>query len=226
MIPASVGMTLFPSFSSVSKSPGVAVVGNLFVRPTKFILFVVTPLAALFLFFSKEILAVWVGKEFAVKSHDVLVLLAAGFFFNCLAHVPLAAVLGLGRPDLKAKLDVAEAVIFTGLSYLLITFAGITGAAVAKGTVLALDIVVLFLLAKRIMKASLEILIPKDLLYLSAASLGFLGLGVFLDVLLAPFSIRILLFLLVGLSFVVFFLTRLLTADERARIPFLRAREV
>ena len=72
MIPASVGTTLFPSFSSIPKDAGQAVVGRLFVRPTKFILFVVTPLAAVFIFFPTEILSVWLGKEFAIRSHDVL----------------------------------------------------------------------------------------------------------------------------------------------------------
>ncbi len=222
MIPASVGTTLFPSFSSIPKDAGQAVVGRLFVRPTKFILFVVTPLAAVFIFFPTEILSVWLGKEFAIRSHDVLVLLAAGFFFNCLAHVPLAAMLGLGRPDLKAKVDVAEALTFVVASYLLISFWGITGAALAKGTLLALDVVAMFVLAKQIMKVELHSLIPKDLMYFSLASASFLGVGLLLDMFSISLLLRAITFLLVAAGFVLLFLTKFLTADERGLIPLLR----
>jgi O-antigen/teichoic acid export membrane protein len=222
MIPASVGTTLFPSFSSIPKDGAQAVVGRFFVRPTKFILFVVTPLAAVFIFFPTEILSVWLGKEFAIRSHDVLVLLAAGFFFNCLAHVPLAAMLGLGRPDLKAKVDIAEALTFFFMSYLLISFSGITGAALAKGTLLGLDVVAMFVLAKQIMKVELHSLIPKDLMYFSLASCCLLGVGLLLDVLSTSLLVRVISFLLLAPGFVLLFLTKFLTVDERELIPLLR----
>jgi O-antigen/teichoic acid export membrane protein len=197
-------------------------VGRLFVRPTKFILFVVTPLAALFIFFPTEILSLWLGKEFAIRSHDVLVLLAAGFFFNCLAHVPLAAMLGLGRPDLKAKIDIAEALTFVAVSYFLISYSGITGAALAKGTLLLLDVVAMFVLAKQIMKVSMPSLIPRDLLSFALASGGFLAFGLVLDVLSVSLFVRVISFFLISFGFVLLFVAKFLTVDERELIPFLR----
>ena len=216
MIPASVGTTLFPSFSSIPKDAGQAVVGRLFVRPTKFILFVVTPLAAVFIFFPTEILTLWLGKEFALKSHDVLVFLSAGFFLNCLAHVPLAALLGLGRPDLKAKIDIAEAAVFVGISYLLISVLGIIGAAAGKGLILALDAAVMFMLAKQILSVKMRALIPADLMYLSFMSFGFLAIGLLLDVFSVSVAIRIVAFVAACSIFVFFFFKRVLTAEERA----------
>jgi O-antigen/teichoic acid export membrane protein len=222
MIPASVGTTLFPSFSSIPKDAGQAVVGRLFVRPTKFILFVVTPLAAVFIFFPTEILSVWLGREFAIRSQGVLVLLAAGFFFNCLAHVPLAALLGLGRPDLKAKVDIAEAFTFVALSYLFISYWGIVGAALAKTALLTLDVVVVFVLARQIMKVQLYSLIPRDMMYFSLASLCFLGVGLMLDVLSSSLMLRIVSFLLLAPGFVLLFLRKILTAEDQKLIPLLR----
>jgi O-antigen/teichoic acid export membrane protein len=218
MIPASVGTTLFPSFSSIPKETRHEVVGRLFVRPTKFILFVVTPLAAVFIFFPTEILTLWLGREFAAKSHDVLVLLSAGFFLNCLAHVPLAALLGLGRPDLKAKIDIMEAVVFIALSYLLITVSGIGGAAAGKGLILLLDAIAMFMFAKRILNVELESLIPKDLMYLSFMSLSFLALGLFLDLFMLSIVVRAVSFITASVLFVIIFLRGVLSAEERVMI--------
>jgi O-antigen/teichoic acid export membrane protein len=216
MIPASVGMTLFPSFSSVSKSSGDSVLGRLFVRPTKFILFVVTPLSALFIFFPREVLSLWLGKVFADKSAGVLVLLAFGFFFNCLAHVPLAAMLGLGRPDVRAKVDMAEALFFSSASFGLIVLAGIMGAAIAKAAVLGLDVVIMFFLVSRIMSVGMRSLVPIDLMYFLMMSLGFLAIGLLLELSSVLLWVRIVSFFVLCLAFVLLFLKRFISADEKA----------
>jgi O-antigen/teichoic acid export membrane protein len=215
MIPASVGMTLFPSFSSVPKTAGDSVLGRLFVRPTKLILFIVTPLTAVFIFFPKEILSLWLGGVFADKSAAVLVFLAIGFFFNCLAHVPMAALLGLGRPDVRAKVDIVEAFVFSTASYGMIVLAGIMGAAIVKAAVLGLDVLVMFFLVKRIMNVGMRSLVPVDLMYFSMTSLGFLAIGLFLDMSSALLVVRLVSFLALCLVFVFLFLKKFLTADEK-----------
>jgi O-antigen/teichoic acid export membrane protein len=216
MIPASVGTTLFPSFSSVSRTSGDSVLARLFVRPTKLILFVVTPLTAVFIFFPREILSLWLGEVFADKSSEILILLAIGFFFNCLAHVPLAAMLGLGRPDVRAKVDIAEAFIFSSASYGMIVLAGIMGAAIAKAAVLGLDVVVMFFLVKRIMNVGMRSLVPLDLMYFSMTSLGFLAIGLLLDLSSALLVVRLVSFLVFCSAFVFLFVKKFLTADEMA----------
>jgi O-antigen/teichoic acid export membrane protein len=215
MIPASVGMTLFPSYSSVSKTPGNVALDRLFVRPTKFIMFVVTPLSAVFIFFPKEILSLWLGPVFAEKSAEVLVLLAVGFFFNCLAHVPLAAMLGLGRPDVRAKIDMAEAIIFSGASYAMIVLAGIAGAAIVKASVLALDVLVMFYLMKRIMDVRMRALIPHDLMYFTVTSLCFLAVGIALDLTTGLFLVRLITFCTLSAVYLLLFLKQFTTAEEK-----------
>jgi O-antigen/teichoic acid export membrane protein len=145
-----------------------------------------------------------------------LILLAIGFFFNCLAHVPMAAMLGLGRPDVRAKVDIAEAFVFSSASYGMIILAGIMGAAIVKAAVLGLDVIVMFFLVKRIMNVGMRSLVPVDLKYFSMTSLGFLAIGLFLDVSSAPFAVRLVSFLVLCSSFVYVFIKKFLRADELA----------
>jgi O-antigen/teichoic acid export membrane protein len=216
MIPASIGMTLFPSFSSGLGASGETALERLFVRPTKLILFIVTPLTAFFVFFPREILSLWLGADFGEKSHGVLVFLAVGFFLNCLAHVPLAAMYGLGRPDLRAKIDITEAFVFVVASYAMIVLGGITGAAATKAAALGLDVIAMFLLLERILKVGLRSLMPDHLLYFALTSFSFLGIGLVLDLSSVDLAMKLTSFLVAGVVFVYLFVTRFLTADERA----------
>jgi O-antigen/teichoic acid export membrane protein len=88
-------------------------------------------LPSLILFaFAREILSLWISREFANGvSTDILRLLAIGIFANGAAYIPFAFVQGIGRADVAAKFHLVELAAFVpALLYALQTF-GVVGAA-------------------------------------------------------------------------------------------------
>lgn len=147
IFPASIALTIFPAFSYYGKDNS-SVLSELFSRPIKYLLFVITPVAIFFFVFADKILGWWIGEQFVKQSTVLLQILTAAFFFNAFAFVPLVAIQGLGRPDLKAKLDLVLTPIFIVLLYFSIRIFGLNGAALAKFIVATLDTICLFWFAE------------------------------------------------------------------------------
>lgn len=148
VIPSAIALTLFPAFSYAQHDAGR--VHELFRRPLRLLFLFQWPLLVLLWLFAGEILAAWMGDAVAAAGAPVLRLLAFSFFLNAFAHIALAGVQGLGRPDLKAKLDLVEVPAFLTLAVLLIPPFGIAGAAGAKLLITILDVAVLFAFAGRL----------------------------------------------------------------------------
>src|ERR1700738_546782 len=104
IFPMSIVPSLFPYFSyhGAKKSSEVSEVTS---RAIKYLFLVLTPPAAVFIFFAKDIMHLWLGPQFALESTLGLQLTTLICFFNAFAYVPYTSVQALGRPDLKAKLD-------------------------------------------------------------------------------------------------------------------------
>lgn len=147
--PASLALTLFPAFS-YAQARDNAWLGELIARPVKYSVLLVTPVLLFVAVFAHELLLIWFDADFADRSAATLQILTAVFFLNAFAQIPFAAVQGLGRPDLKVKLDLLEVPLFAGLCWVLIPRGGIEGAALAKLGVTLFDTVALFVLAPRV----------------------------------------------------------------------------
>lgn len=89
------------------------------------------PLCLALFVFAPAILRVWLGPDFASAAGSALRVLAVGVFFGGLAHLPMALLYGSGRPDLPAKIHLAEVWIHIPLTLALVRGWGITGAAMA-----------------------------------------------------------------------------------------------
>ncbi|MBU4533948.1 MAG: flippase [Firmicutes bacterium] len=151
ILPASMAMTIFPAFSYAGID-NYEKVKELFSRPFKYLLFGIVPIIVIFVAFASEILELWLGGEFAQKSTIILQILAIVFFFHAFAHIPLAAIQGLGRPDLKAKLDLVMLPIFVVLCLWFIPTLGLVGAALAKLLVTVIDVLYLSWMVKSLTK--------------------------------------------------------------------------
>ncbi|MGH7447266.1 MAG: oligosaccharide flippase family protein, partial [Longimicrobiales bacterium] len=103
VIPSAIALTLFPAFSYAQKD--ARRVDDLFRRPLRLLFLFQWPLLVVLWLFPGEILGAWMGGAVAAAGASVLRLLALAFFLNAFSHIALAGVQGLGRPDLKAKLD-------------------------------------------------------------------------------------------------------------------------
>jgi len=144
IISASLTMTMFPAFSTLEGANNRQRLGTLFARSVKYIFLVLGVVVLVIGLFAKEILQIWLGADFAIKSTAVLQILALGVLVNSLAHIPFALLRGTGRPDLPAKFHLLELPLYIGMVWFLINQWGIAGAAAAWTIRVALDALLLF----------------------------------------------------------------------------------
>jgi O-antigen/teichoic acid export membrane protein len=109
----------------------------------------------------------------------VLQCLAVGVFIASLANVPFAFLQGVGRPDLIAALQVIELPLYLACLWWLVRMRGIEGAAIAWSARVAVDTLLLFVMAKRFLPGKSPIRLRTALL--PAAALLVLALAALLE---------------------------------------------
>jgi O-antigen/teichoic acid export membrane protein len=119
---------IFPSASELSARQDAAQLRQLYLRATKMVVLAGLPVNIILLAVPAHILRFWVGREFAARGALTLQLLAGGFFFNILAHVPFVVAQGVGRPWISAKYSLLNGLVNLGLFLVLIPRFGILGA--------------------------------------------------------------------------------------------------
>jgi O-antigen/teichoic acid export membrane protein len=117
---------------------------------------VLSPAAAVFIFFARDIMYLWLGPQFAVQSTHVLQLVTMVFFINAFAIIPFTSVQALGRPDLKAILDLLTIPVYFASAWWLMRHLGVNGAALAKVFVTISDCTFLYFFASRLKAFSLR----------------------------------------------------------------------
>ena len=142
-VPAALMGVMFPAFSTsfVRDRARTAV---LYGRCVKYLFLMLFPVALLTVGLAQNGLALWLGTDFAQHSYHVLQWLAVGVFVNSLAQVPFALVQAAGRPDLTAKLHLIELPFYLLALWILISWYGIEGVAIAWTVRVAVDTVALF----------------------------------------------------------------------------------
>jgi O-antigen/teichoic acid export membrane protein len=222
IIPSAIAFTLFPAFSHAQQQgSGTAA---LFRRPLRLLFLLEWPLLAAFWLFAGEILHVWVGAE-AAAGASALRLLALAFFLNAFSQIALAGVQGLGRPDLKAKLDVIEVPLFVACAALLIPRYGIAGAAAAKLAITIIDTVALFAFARRLGAPPLVSTTWLRAQPLAAVLVAVLMLGT-LAAVAAPLALRAALFVASAVLVSGACWSRALDATDRAAVRTLLGRRL
>lgn len=174
IFPTSIVPSLFPYFS-YHGTKRASEVADVTARTLKFLFLVLTPPAAVFMFFAPEIMLLWLGPEFAQHSTVVLQITTAVFFFNAFAYVPFTSVQALGRPDLKAILDFIVLPTYAIIAWWLIKLYNINGAAVAKLIVTSADTFILYGFASRLKAFSFRDCLSGTVLRAILCSAGLFG---------------------------------------------------
>jgi O-antigen/teichoic acid export membrane protein len=143
IIPTSFVATLFPAFSVLAGQGQWERLTYLFSRSTQWVLLTLGSVVVVLIIFAHDILQVWLGSAFANESTYVLQILAVGVLVNSLAHVPHSLLQAQGRPDVTAKLHLAELPLHGFLVWWLIGLWGTTGAALAWTIRVAVDALLL-----------------------------------------------------------------------------------
>jgi O-antigen/teichoic acid export membrane protein len=143
------------------------------------------PLCLALFTFAPQILHVWLGPAFALQAGTALRILAIGVFLGGLAHLPLAVLYGVARPDLPAKFHMVEVMVHIPLTFLLVKTWGISGAALAWTLRCGADWLYYEIATRRAVGRSAEDSAEDErtrrLLWLTLAFAVSLGLAVWLD---------------------------------------------
>lgn len=155
IIPGVFVSALFPAFAQqfVTKS---VVVKALYLHAQGYMFLIMLPLAAVTYLAAKVGLAWWLNPEFASSSYQVAQLLAIGIFVNSFGHISQSLIQAYGRPDITAKLHVAELVLYMPYLWWLTLKYGINGAAFAWVVRVAISSIALWLLADRCLAGKLH----------------------------------------------------------------------
>ena len=163
IIPFSLTMTLFPAFSALEGDGDLKRVGIFFVRAVKYVLISLGPIVLVLVLFSKNILQLWLGNDFAIYSSMPLQILAIGVLINSLAQMPYVLLQGAGRPDIPAKFHLLELPLHLVIAWIFINQWGITGAALAWAIRVTLDAFLLFAATFKIHHLSPRLFLTNDL---------------------------------------------------------------
>jgi O-antigen/teichoic acid export membrane protein len=140
ILPVAVAQAMLPAMASAYATHAVVTAG-LLRRGALMVMAVVLPACLVLVALGPELLWLWLGAEFAAGGGRVLQILAVGIFFSCAAFAPGALLDAIGRPDVNALWQLAQAAVFLPLSALGLLWIGIEGAAAAWALRCATDAV-------------------------------------------------------------------------------------
>lgn len=130
IVPYAILGVLFPAFSTASAHDPERL-DLLWQATLRYIFIAQFPLILLLIAFAPEWLRLWLGADFAQHSTFVARWLLAAILINSVAQVPYAHLQSIGRPDIIAKFQACELVVYAGILYWLTRQFGINGVAVA-----------------------------------------------------------------------------------------------
>lgn len=173
IIPVALITTLFPVFSNIAvlapeKLKSLIKDSYLFLTAGIFIIsFVGIWGAEHFLYF-------WIGEEFANESTLVLQVLLLGYFVNSIAKIPYTHLQSIGRPEITAKIHLAELPFTILLILLVIDTYGILGIAFVRFIRLFVDMLLLMFFSHRV-TIGIKIPLGSVLIHLSLLVLACIG---------------------------------------------------
>lgn len=145
VLPGALTAVLFPAFAAdlVYRDGQTQI---LFAKAVQWLFMALFPVTLFMALFAQEILAVWVGSEFAFHSAMLMKIFAAGILVNCLAHVPFTLIQGAGQPRITALVHLFELPFFLLVIWGLTSKYGALGAAVAWFLRMVVDTLLMFVM--------------------------------------------------------------------------------
>lgn len=130
VIPVALLGAVFPAFAETFAS-NRGQMERIYERTMRAVVLVMFPLVLVAVALAEEGLSLWIGPVLPAESTLVLKWLAVGVFMNSIAQPPLAALQGAGKPDVIAKLHLAELPVYVVSLVVLVRSFGLAGVAVA-----------------------------------------------------------------------------------------------
>lgn len=149
IIPTAIATVIFPHFSKVTEE-NLKNSLSIFKKAHIYVILLIFPASLFISCFSKEIMSIWINAEFAAYSKQILSILSVGVFINCVAYIAAHFVQGRGRPDIAAKLHVAEFIAYVAALYFLTLSGGLIAVAWIWVIRVAFDFYALLFYSQRI----------------------------------------------------------------------------
>ncbi|HLF18219.1 MAG TPA: flippase [Candidatus Omnitrophota bacterium] len=167
VIPGALSRVLFAAISAIYKEdpPRTA---RLFIGGLKYVFISVFPIVLVISTFAFELFDIWLGREFALNSATVLRLLSIAVFLNCLGQIAINLIHGMGKPEIAAKLHLAELPFYCLTLWLLVKSMGTTGAAIAWLARVFFDSAILFFISCRLLNIRAKEWLPLILMTLAS----------------------------------------------------------
>ncbi len=150
LIPAALVGVLFPTFTGALQGDrsGAVRIFSSSLKATTVVMFL---LAAATVALGSLGIDWWLGAGFARQSGQVTRWLAIGIFWNSIAYIPSTLIQSTGRADIQAKLSMAEIPLYVAGLVILTRAFGLPGAAIAWSLRAAVDCVLQFVMAGKLM---------------------------------------------------------------------------
>ncbi|HWL30191.1 MAG TPA: flippase [Burkholderiaceae bacterium] len=158
VIPGALTSALFPRIAYTLGSD-VPLAHMLYQRSLKIVAMVLGVFCAIIAAGSHWGLEIWLDADFASRSWVIASVLGLGVFLNGIAFVPFAAIQAAGNAKITAKLHLIEIIIYVPVLFVGLHFFGLLGAAMAWVARVAIDLMLLNVVAKRLFsehKAKIE----------------------------------------------------------------------
>jgi len=212
IFPSALTAVLFPTFAANYLSNPERIV-KLLNKAMKYIFILLLPITLIVVFFSNELLSIWLGKEFASKSFFILRFLSIGILFNSIAFIPFSFIEGIGRPDVTAKIQLIELPIYVFLMWLVVKNFGTSGAAVLFMSRMIIDCILMIYFSQRLSGSKAVFRIK-----CSSASIFFFSLIVIIAIINSTLWIKILSIIIIISSFLFITWKFLLDFEDRILI--------
>ncbi|WP_162252084.1 flippase [Brevundimonas sp. Root1423] len=147
VIPGAIASVMFPVFAATLDHK-IDTAPQAYHRSLFWVALIMAPLCALAFVAMKPAVSLWISPDFAEQSFRVGQVLAIGIFINAFGHVSQAFIQARGRPDLTAKLHLAELALYLPYMYWLTVEYGVVGAAIAWAVRVTISTVALALIAR------------------------------------------------------------------------------
>jgi O-antigen/teichoic acid export membrane protein len=135
VFPFGLARALFPRFSRATGSEANALAR----RATVGLAALMTPLVVVGIFVAEPLLRLWLGGSMGAETAGVAEILLVGVWVNSLAFVPSTLLQARGRPDLPAKLHLAELPPYVAGLWIALSVGGVEGAALVWALRAAVD---------------------------------------------------------------------------------------
>lgn len=148
---------LFPFLTSSLINDTLKAIST-FDKALKYVFLITFPIMLIVITFSDIALSIWIDKDFALKSSEILQWLSLGVFLNCLAFMPLSFIHALKRPDITAKIHLTELPIYIFILIWFINVFALKGAAIAWTVRTCIDGLLLFYMSYKLKKETVLII--------------------------------------------------------------------